>query len=75
MLRDLWTERRLTYDAQFLIEVWVLYGIGMLVFIARFAVRLKTVGFRGFQGDDLFAVLLILFYTGDAVLVDIVCKF
>ncbi|KAK6216189.1 TAT-binding protein-like protein 7, AAA ATPase [Pestalotiopsis sp. IQ-011] len=56
----------------FLIEVWVLYGIGMLVFAARFAVRLKTVGIRGFQGDDLFAVLLILFYTGDAVLVDIV---
>ncbi|ETS79867.1 hypothetical protein PFICI_07396 [Pestalotiopsis fici W106-1] len=55
----------------FLIEVWTLYGIGILVFVARFAVRLKTVGFRGFQGDDLFAILLILLYTGDAVLVDI----
>ncbi|CZR56998.1 uncharacterized protein PAC_06887 [Phialocephala subalpina] len=38
-------------DPEFLPEEWTLYGIGVAVILLRFAVRIKTVGFKGFQGD------------------------
>jgi hypothetical protein len=44
------------------------------VLVLRFAVRFKTVGLRGLRGDDAFAFLVLLFYTLDAVTVNIVCK-
>ncbi|KAI1860683.1 uncharacterized protein JN550_011408 [Neoarthrinium moseri] len=59
-------------SATFLTEVWTLFAIGILVLFARFAVRIKTVGLRGLQGDDLFALIIVFMYTGDAVLVHLV---
>jgi hypothetical protein len=38
-------------DPEFLPEEWTLYGIGVAVILLRFTVRIKTVGFKGFQGD------------------------
>lgn len=38
----------------------------------RFLTRIKTVGFRGFQGDDYFSILVLLFWTMDAVTVHII---
>lgn len=38
-------------DSEFLPEEWTLYGVGVVVIFLRFFVRIKTVGFKGFQGD------------------------
>lgn len=46
----------------------------MSILILRFAVRLRTVGVRGFQLDDLFSFLVVIMYTCDAVTVHLVCK-
>ncbi|KAK9422149.1 hypothetical protein SUNI508_05157 [Seiridium unicorne] len=59
-------------DPSFLDEVWGLYAVGMTVLTLRFLVRLKTVGIRGLQGDDLFALLVVFMYTIDAVTVTLV---
>ncbi|KAF4975592.1 hypothetical protein FZEAL_7645 [Fusarium zealandicum] len=56
----------------FLYEAWTLYVIGTLVIFTRFAVRLKTVGWRGFQGDDFFSILVLIFYAMDAFAVHLI---
>lgn len=47
----------------------------MVILALRFAIRIKTVGLRGMQWDDLFAFLVVVFYTIDAATVHIVCKY
>lgn len=54
--------------------MWAEFGIGAAIILLRFAVRIKTVGFKGFQGDDYFSAAVLFFWTLDAALVDIVCK-
>lgn len=39
----------------------------------RFFIRLRTVGFSQLKGDDAFALLVVAFYTIDAVTVHNVC--
>ncbi|KAF4468117.1 integral membrane [Fusarium albosuccineum] len=56
----------------FLVEAWTLYGIGTLILLTRFAVRFKTVGLRGLQGDDFFSVLVLIFYAMDAFTVHLI---
>ncbi|CAD0088229.1 unnamed protein product, partial [Aureobasidium mustum] len=53
-------------------EVWALYAISMFIILARYAVRLRTVGFRGLYWDDLFCVGVMIFNTVDAVTVHLV---
>ncbi|KAL3424667.1 hypothetical protein PVAG01_03948 [Phlyctema vagabunda] len=60
------------YDPEFLLEVWVLFAIGVAVVLLRFAVRIKTIGFKGFQGDDFMTILVLAFFTMDAVTVHII---
>jgi hypothetical protein len=55
-------------------EVWGLYGVGVTILFLRFATRIKTVGFRNFQGDDYFSILTLALYTMDAATVHIICK-
>ncbi|KAH8900496.1 hypothetical protein GQ53DRAFT_619057, partial [Thozetella sp. PMI_491] len=50
----------------FLPEVWAFLGVGYSVLFLRFAVRIKTVGIRGFQGDDLLVAMVALLYGFDA---------
>ena len=59
---------------KFLPEVWTLYSIGIAILLLRFATRLKTVGLRGFQGDDYMSILTVTFYTAGVAAVDIICK-
>ncbi|KAF7557552.1 hypothetical protein G7Z17_g570 [Cylindrodendrum hubeiense] len=59
-------------DPAFLPEAWALYGIGTAIIFMRFGVRLKTVGWRGFQGDDFFSALVLLFYAIDAAVVHLI---
>ncbi|KAF4550070.1 Hypothetical protein D9617_18g032610 [Elsinoe fawcettii] len=51
-------------------EMWALYGVGTMIFVIRFAVRLRTTGIRGLGWDDLFALLAWIFYTADGITVD-----
>ncbi|KAI5202358.1 hypothetical protein E4T39_04761 [Aureobasidium subglaciale] len=62
-------------------EVWVSIGLGLIhalyaiatfIILARYAVRLRTVGIKGLYWDDLFCFGVLIFNTSDAVLVHIV---
>lgn len=55
-------------------EVWALFGLGCTILFSRFAVRIRAVGIRGFQGDDFFAMLVLIFYAMDASTVHLICK-
>ncbi|KAF5568005.1 integral membrane protein PTH11 [Fusarium napiforme] len=56
----------------FIIESWTLYVFGTLILFSRFAVRFKTVGWRGLQGDDFFSFLVLIFYAIDAFTVHLI---
>ncbi|KAK7193338.1 uncharacterized protein CC84DRAFT_1255281 [Paraphaeosphaeria sporulosa] len=56
-------------DSSFLAEIW--YGIGLTIITLRYIARIRSVGFRGFQGDDYIAIVSLALYTADAILVDI----
>ncbi|RBR23972.1 uncharacterized protein FIESC28_03282 [Fusarium coffeatum] len=57
---------------EFLVEIWGLYSLGTIILFTRYAVRLRTVGWRGLKGDDFFSLLVFLFYTTDAVMVHLI---
>lgn len=61
----------LEQDNTYLPEVWSLYAIGVIFILVRVAVRLRTVGVRGFHGDDYLVFLCLAFYTVNAVIVQI----
>ncbi|PWI69168.1 hypothetical protein PCL_01553 [Purpureocillium lilacinum] len=42
----------------FQIEAWTEYGLGVVILFLRFLSRWKTAGFRGWKGDDTFALEL-----------------
>ncbi|TVY20130.1 hypothetical protein LARI1_G001875 [Lachnellula arida] len=65
-------ERRLTRTAKFLREQWALYGVGAVILLMRFAVRIRMVGFKGFQGDDYMSILVLALFTMDASTVQII---
>uniref|UniRef100_A0AAU8CHT8 Rhodopsin domain-containing protein n=1 Tax=Gnomonia sp. TaxID=2011790 RepID=A0AAU8CHT8_9PEZI len=48
----------LQVDDTYLPEVWVWFAIGVVVIFARWAVRIRTVGFRGLDDDDLISIPL-----------------
>ncbi|KAH7058670.1 hypothetical protein B0J12DRAFT_369924 [Macrophomina phaseolina] len=66
------TEVHLEKDTSFLSEIWAWFVIGCVVIVLRYIVRFRTVGFRGFAGDDYVTILTLGFYTMDAALVHIV---
>ncbi|TVY85929.1 hypothetical protein LAWI1_G006651, partial [Lachnellula willkommii] len=65
-------ERRLIRTAKFLREQWALYGVGAVILLMRFAVRIRMVGFKGFQGDDYMSILVLALFTMDASTVQII---
>ncbi|CEF76740.1 unnamed protein product [Fusarium graminearum] len=44
-------------------EAWIEYGLGTLILLLRYFARWKTVGFKGYQGDDYFALASLIFWT------------
>lgn len=44
-------------------EAWTEYGIGTIVLFLRFFARWRVVGFKGWQGDDYFAIGVLIFWT------------
>lgn len=61
--------------SQFLREAWALYSIGTIILLSRFGIRIKTVGWRGMQGDDFFSACVLVFYAMDAFTVHLICAF
>ncbi|KAF1343734.1 hypothetical protein BDV97DRAFT_403328 [Delphinella strobiligena] len=53
-------------------EEWAWYVVGMVIILTRFAVRIRTVGLKGFQGDDYMSMMTIIFFTLDAIIVQVV---
>lgn len=45
-------------DSTYMTEVWTWFGIGVTVIFIRFGVRIRMVGFRGFQGDDYVTIMV-----------------
>lgn len=54
------------HDPTYLPEVWGSYVFGLLLLALRFIVRLRSVGLRGFQGDDYLVYVVVVLYTVDA---------
>ena len=59
------------HDPMFLREVWALYGIGTLWLVLRFAVGLRTSGFKGLRLDDGFALIALAAWTFTCVVIQI----
>lgn len=51
-----------------------MFAFGSVFVALRFLVRLRTVGFRGLQGDDFFAFMAEVFFTMDMVVMHCACK-
>ncbi|ORY62398.1 uncharacterized protein BCR38DRAFT_301466, partial [Pseudomassariella vexata] len=58
-------------DPTYTREIWAWFGTGLLVILLRTGVRIRLVGFKGFEGDDYVTILTLAMFTMDAVLVDI----
>ncbi|KAF7193424.1 hypothetical protein HII31_05204 [Pseudocercospora fuligena] len=57
-----YTQKVVYHEPSFLREVWALFGVGVGVILARFAVRLRTVGWRNFAGDDYMSIAVTITY-------------
>nr|CEG03655.1 unnamed protein product [Fusarium acuminatum CS5907] len=53
-------------------EAWTEYGLGALVLFLRYFARWKTVGFKGYQGDDYFALAAMVFWTSELVMLELI---
>ncbi|KAH7175632.1 hypothetical protein EDB81DRAFT_939765 [Dactylonectria macrodidyma] len=53
-------------------EAWTEYGIGALVLMLRYFARWKTVGIKNWQGDDYFALLSLVFWTAELVMLELI---
>jgi hypothetical protein len=51
-------EIRLPISTNFILEDWLEYSIGVCIIFLRYCIRIRTVGSRGFQGDDYMTVLV-----------------
>ncbi|OHW93844.1 hypothetical protein CSPAE12_07569 [Colletotrichum incanum] len=62
---------QLEQDDSYLPEVWAWYAIGVFIILLRFAVRIRTVGIRGFRGDDYLALPYLALYSINVYVVQI----
>ncbi|KAM5346658.1 hypothetical protein ACJ41O_009663 [Fusarium nematophilum] len=53
-------------------EAWTEYGLGTLVLFLRYFARWKAVGFKGYQGDDYFALAALVFWTAELVMLELI---
>ncbi|KAL2862397.1 uncharacterized protein BJX67DRAFT_385648 [Aspergillus lucknowensis] len=53
-------------------EAWTEYGIGVIVILFRIFARLKVVGFKNWQGDDLFAIVSLVFWTAELTMLELI---
>lgn len=53
-------------------EAWIEYGLGTLILFLRFFARLRAVGIKGWQGDDWFAVVVLIFWTLELCMLELI---
>ncbi|KAK8879406.1 hypothetical protein PGQ11_000700 [Apiospora arundinis] len=53
-------------------EAWTEYAIGAVVLFLRYFARWRAVGFRKWQGDDIFAVLSLVFWTAELCMLELI---
>ncbi|KAK7991822.1 hypothetical protein PG988_000616 [Apiospora saccharicola] len=53
-------------------EAWTEYAIGVVVLFLRYFARWRAVGFRKWQGDDVFAVLSLIFWTAELCMLELI---
>ncbi|KAF5657792.1 integral membrane protein PTH11 [Fusarium heterosporum] len=53
-------------------EAWTEYGLGAIVLFLRYFARWKTVGFKGYQGDDYFALAAMVLWTSELVMLELI---
>ncbi|KAH6675613.1 hypothetical protein B0J14DRAFT_368253 [Halenospora varia] len=58
-------------NSTYLPEVWTWFVIGVVVICLRWGVRIRTVGFRGFEGDDYISLIFLGLWTLNAAIVQI----
>ncbi|KFH41564.1 hypothetical protein ACRE_077240 [Hapsidospora chrysogenum ATCC 11550] len=56
-------------------EAWTEYGIGTLFLFLRYFARWRVVGFKGWQGDDYFAVLVLVFWTLELCMLELIGQY
>ncbi|KAK0387016.1 hypothetical protein NLU13_5330 [Sarocladium strictum] len=62
---------QLDRDSTYLPEVWSLYTFGVVVILLRWAVRMRTVGLKGFQWDDYLSGVYLFLYSLNVAIVQI----
>ncbi|RKK74277.1 hypothetical protein BFJ63_vAg18477 [Fusarium oxysporum f. sp. narcissi] len=60
-------------DPLYIKELWGWGAAGAVVMLLRFTVRLRIVGYKGFQGDDFFMIMAFIMGTICLVLVSLSC--
>ncbi|KAF1936324.1 hypothetical protein EJ02DRAFT_438622 [Clathrospora elynae] len=55
-------------------EAWIEYAIGMIILFTRIAARCSQIGLK-WDGDDYFAVLAVVFFTGELVMLELIGQF
>ncbi|KAJ2893472.1 hypothetical protein MKZ38_008649 [Zalerion maritima] len=53
-------------------EAWTEYGIGVIILLMRYFARWKAVGFKGWQGDDYFAIACLVFWTAELTMLELI---
>ncbi|KAK8097942.1 uncharacterized protein PG998_013428 [Apiospora kogelbergensis] len=53
-------------------EAWTEYAIGAVVLFLRYFARWRSVGFSKWQGDDVFAVLSLVFWTAELCMLELI---
>jgi hypothetical protein len=51
-------EIQLPTSTRFILEDWLEYSTGVCIIFLRYCIRIRTVGFSGFQGDDYMTILV-----------------
>jgi hypothetical protein len=58
----------------FTTEAWTEYAVGMIIILSRITARCWQVGLN-WDGDDYFAVLCVLFFTAELVMLELIGRF
>ncbi|KND90932.1 hypothetical protein TOPH_04311 [Tolypocladium ophioglossoides CBS 100239] len=53
-------------------EAWAEYGLGVFILFLRFFARWKAVGFKKWEGDDFFAILVLIFWTLELCMLELI---
>ncbi|POR36122.1 Uncharacterized protein TPAR_03687 [Tolypocladium paradoxum] len=56
-------------------EAWTEYGLGVFVLFLRCFSRWKTVGFKNWEWDDVFAILVIVFWTLELLTLELIGQY